>query len=367
MSPRSRAAAPVLAALVAVAVVVAVVVAARSGGRPGPAPPSPPLPVSLDLGGQSLDRCAIALGAAGLADRYPDRRAWRPLAVLFTGDVVVTLLEDEVPFVCVTGPRTVQVSAPAVAVPVGPARLVLATADGVLAAVAPPSGTVGVAVAGTDPPPVDGAGEGRRYLLRVTGVPLTRPDQLVVTAGAGPGMAPDRLARPALDLTDRPWVPADRPVATDDLLQRCLAAQPGTEDPRPWQAGHAIVHRRAAVLLVATSTGTVGGCTVGPDGATPLRVWRIGLIGDGPRPFTWLPRPGETLPDLGGDVAAGPVQPEVARMQVTDPTGRRWEASLAGGTFAVQVPAGAATDPRVLTVRALDGRGRLLYEGPAAG
>jgi hypothetical protein len=366
MSPRSRAAAPALAALVAVAVVVTAVVAAGSGGRSGPVPPDPPLPVSLDLGGQSLDRCAIALGAAGLAGRYPERRAWSPLAVLFTGDTVVTLLDGGVPFVCVTGPRTVQVSAPGAAVPVGPARLVLSTADGVLAAVAPASGTVQASVAGTDPSPVDGAG-GRRYLLRVTGVPLTRPDQLAVTVGTAAGVAPDRLARPALDLVDRPWVPGDRPVATDDLLERCRAAQLGTEEPRPWQAGHAMAYGRAAVLLVATSTGTVGGCSVGTNGATPLRDWRIGLVSDGPRPFTWLPRPGETLPDLGGDIAAGPVQPDVARMEVRDGTGRRWEASVAGGTFATQIPAGVAPDSRFLTVRAFDGRGRLLYDGPAAG
>lgn len=358
MRPRSRAMAPVLAALLAVAVVVLVVVAAGSGGRSGPVPPGPPLPVSLDLGGQSLDRCAIAIDASGLGGRYPDRRAWRILAVLFTGDTVVTLLDGPVPFACVTGPRTVQVSDPAAAVPVGPARLVLTTGPGVVVATSPLPVQVTVAGGGTQ------TGAAGRYLLRVTGVPLTRPDQLTVTVGSGGGAAPDRIARPALDLTDRPWVSDDRPAATDDLLERCRAARLGTEEPRPWQAAHALAYGRG-VVLVAISTATVGGCTVGPEGATPLRDWRIGLISDGPRPFTWLPRPGETLPDLGADIAAGPVQPDVDRMEILDRTGRRWEAGIAGGTFATQLPAGVAPDPRNLTVRAFDARNRLFYDGPA--
>jgi hypothetical protein len=383
MSPRSRAeppggaagdrrgtpAAPLLSALVAGAVVLGVGVVAGSGGRSGPVPPDPPLPVSLDLGGQSLDRCAIALGASGLAGRYPDRRGWSPLAVLVTGDSVVTLLDGEVPFVCATGPRTVAVSAPGAAVPIGRVQLLMTSAEGVLAAVAPADETVDVTVVGAEPSPV----EGSRYLLRVTGTPLTRPDQLAVTVtgpdGTGVTAPPDRLARPALHLTDRPWEPGDRPPTTEDLLDRCRSAQPGAEPSRRWHTAHVLEHRRAgrpAVLVVAVGTGAVGGCAVGPYGATPLRTWRLGLVSDGPRPFTWLPRPGEALPDLGGDIAAGPVQPDVARMEIVTGTGRRWEASLAGGTFATQIPAGVAPDPQGLTVRALDADNRVLYEGTAA-
>lgn len=362
--------APLVAALVAVTVVLLVGFVAGSGGRSGPVPPDPPLPVSLDRGGQSLDRCALALGASGLAGRYPDRRGWRPLAVLFTGDTVVTLLDGEVPFVCATGPRTVAVSAPGAAVPIGRVRLLMTSADGVLAAVAPADSTVDVTVPGTGPHPV----EGSRYLLRVTGIPLTRPDQLVVTVAGPDGTAvtapPDRIARPALHLTDRPWEPGDRAPGTEDLLERCRSAEPGAEPPRRWHTAQVLEHRpgdRPAVLLVAVGTGTIGGCAVRPDGVTPLRIWRVGLISDGPRPFTWLPPPGETLPDLGGDIAAGPVQPAVARLEVVDGAGRRWEASVAGGTFATQLPAGVAADPAGLTVRAFDADNRLIYDGPAAG
>lgn len=367
---RGSTAAPLVAALVAAAVVLGVGIAAGSGGRSGPVPPDPPLPVSLDLGGQSLDRCALALGSAGLAGRYPDRRGWRPLAVLSTGDTTVTLLDGEVPFVCATGPRTVTVSAPGVAVPIGRASLLMTSADGVLAAVSPADETVDVTVPGSAPPPAGGS----RYLLRATGTPLTAPDQLAVTVtgadGIGVTAAPDRLARPALHLTDRPWEPAGDPPTTVDLLDRCRSAGAGVEPPRRWQTAHVRELRRGgrpAILLVATGTATVGGCTVGPDGATPLRTWRVGLVSDGPRPFTWLPRPGETLPDVGGDIAAGPVQPDVARMEIGDGTGRRWVAGVTGGTFATQLPAGVAPDPARLTVRVLDADNRVLYEGSAAG
>lgn len=371
MSPRSRAVpAPVVAALLAAVVVVVIGVVAGTGGRTGPVLPDPPLPASLDLGGQSLDRCAIAIGAAGLADRYPDRREWRPLDVLFTGDTFVTLLDAEVPFVCLTGSRTVQVSDPGAAVPIGAGRLVLTSAAGVLAAVAPAEHTVDVTVSGTGP----ALAEGGRYLLRVTGVALTRTDLLAVTvaAPAGDGFRgpPDRLAPPALDLTDRPWESGAGPSATDDLLDRCRAAQPDTEPARRWRTAHVLAYRRGdrdAVLLVAITTGTVGGCSVDADGVTPLRGWRIGVISDGARPFTWLPRPGETLPDFGGDVAAGPVQSDVARMVVVPRVGRQWEASVAGGTFATQIPAGVDPDPRNLTVRVYDADNRLLYDGPAVG
>lgn len=366
MSPRS---APWIAALLVAAVVVVIGVVAGVGGRSGPVLPDPPLPASLDLGGQSLDRCAIALGSAGLADRYPDRREWRPLDVVFTGDTFVTLLDGEVPFVCLTGPRTVQVSDPGAAVPVGAARLVLTSVGGVLAAVAPAEHTVDVTVPGIRP----AVPRGSRYLLRVTGVALTRADRLDVTVAAPDGTgfrgAPDRLAPPVLHLTDRPWEPADGPRSTDDLLDRCRSAQPDAEPARRWRTAHVLAYRRgdrSAVLLVAITTGTVGGCSVDADGATPLRGWRIGVISDGARPFTWLPRPGETLPDVGGDIAAGPVQSDVVRMVVVPSAGRQWEASVAGGTFATQVPAGVAPDPRNLTVRVFDAENRLIYDGPAA-
>lgn len=359
---RLASAAPLLAALVATAVVVLVVLAARPGGRTGPLPPGPiaPAPVSLDQGEQSLDRCALALAASGLTERYPERGEWRSLAVLFTGDTFVTLLDGPVPFVCATGPRIVQVSAPSAAVPVGPALLLLTTSTGVVAAVAPARATVAV-----------GAGPGSRYFLGATGTAISRQDQLSVTVGDEAGTRvlgpPERLAPPALDLVDRPWEPGDGPVPAGDLLARCAAAAaPGP--PRQWRTAHVLAYRDGErVLLIAVSEGTVGGCSLGPDGVTPLRTWRVGLIGDGARPFTWLPRPGETLPDLESDVAAGPLLPGVVRLEVTDRTGRTWDASVAGGTFATQVPAGVASDAAQLTVRASDAGGRLLYEGPAAG
>lgn len=359
---RLASAAPVLAALAATAVVVLVVLAARPGGGPGPLPPEPvpPAPVSLDQGEQSLDRCGLALAAAGLTERYPERGEWRSLAVLFTGDTFATLLDGPTPFVCATGPRTVQVSDPSAAVPVGPARLLLTTPTGMVAAVAPARGTVAV-----------GAAPGSRYFLGVTGSAVTRPDQLAVTVADATGTRvlgpPARLAPPALELVDRPWEPGDRAVPAGDLLARCAAAAaPGP--PRQWRTAHVLAYRGGErALLVAVSEGTVGGCSLGPDGVTPLRTWRVGLIGDGDRPFTWLPRPGETLPDLEPDVAAGPLLPGVVRLEVTDRTGRRWDASIAGGTFATQVPAGVAPDAARLTVRASDAGGRLLYEGPAAG
>jgi hypothetical protein len=362
---RLASAAPLLAALVATAVVVGVVLAARPGGGPGPVPPEPvpPAPVSLDQGEQSLDRCGLALAAAGVTTSYPPRREWRSLAVLFTGDAFVTLLDGPTPFVCATGPRTVQVSDPSAAVPVGPARLLLTTSTGVVAAVAPARGTVAVGAVPTAP--------GARYFLGVTGAAVTRPDQLAVTVGDPTGTrvvgAPDRLAPPALELVDRPWEEVDGSVPVGDLLARCAAAAaPGP--PRQWRTAHVLAYRGGErALLIAVSEGTVGGCSLGPAGVTPLRTWRVGLIGDGDRPFTWLPRPGETLPDLEPDVAAGPLLPGVVRLEVTDRTGRTWDASVAGGTFATQVPAGVAPDAAQLTVRASDAGGRLLYEGPAAG
>ncbi|MBW0091269.1 hypothetical protein I4I73_20510 [Pseudonocardia sp. KRD-184] len=53
-------------------------------------------------------------------------------------------------------------------------------------------------------------------------------------------------------------------------------------------------------------------------------------------------------------------------MVVTAGPGASWGASVAGGTFATQLPAGVAPDPRGLTVRALDAVGRVLHEGAGA-
>src|SRR5918998_6266496 len=90
--------APWVAAAVAAATVLVVLLPAQSGQSPGPVPPAPvrPAPQSLDRLEQSLDRCAGALTAAGLADRYPERSGWRPLTQLFTAGTAVALLDAEV-------------------------------------------------------------------------------------------------------------------------------------------------------------------------------------------------------------------------------------------------------------------------------
>ena len=118
-------------------------------------------------------------------------------------------------------------------------------------------------------------------------------------------------------------------------------------------------------MLVTASRGAVGGCVLTPAGATPLRVWRIGLESDWPRPFVWLPEPGAELPDLGAGVAAGPVQDRIARLEITAAAGRSWAADLGGGTFLTHLPAGVPPDPRHLTVRAYDVDNHLVYDGPA--
>ncbi len=366
--PRRAATAVWASALTAAAVVVGAVVTAGSGGGTGPAPPEPIrlTPAPLDQAGQSLDRCALALDFVGLATRYPERADWRPLAVLSTGEVVVTMLDGDPPFVCVTGPRSVAVSDPASAVPLDTAELLLSTPAGVLAAVAPPRESVEVTPVGTDPP---GAA---RHFLRVTGTPISDADRLTATIDGPAGTrhlgTPERLAPPALDLVDRAWSPMTPPsTGTTDLLERCRA---GAEPvPRPWRTAHVLPYTlrgQPAWLLVAISTGTVGGCSIAPDEVTPLRVWRVGTIGDGSRPFVWLPRPGQALPDLAPAIAAGPMAPAVARMEIIADGGRSWDASLAGGTFATRIPDGVTHDPRELTVRAVDTRNQVLYEGPAA-
>lgn len=364
---RGRTLAVWLSALAATAVVVTVVLLAGPGRGGGPGPIRT-APAPLDQGGRSLDRCALALDSTGLAGGYPARADWRPLALLSTGDVVVTLLDAPTPFACVTGPRTVAVSDPGSAVPLDTARLLLSTPDGVLVAVAPAREAVEVGPVGAEP------AAPARHFLRVTGVAVTDPAGLTGTvtgpAGTRGPLAPGGLAPPALLLVDRPWQP-DTPTGTVDVLQRCrAAAEPGSDAAaRPWQLAHLLPHDRGgrpASLLVAISTGIVGGCSVGPDGATPLRVWRVGLGIDGPRPFLWLPRPGEPLPDLAPDLAAGSVMPSVARMAVSVDGGPRWAASLAGGTFATRIPDGVPRDPRALTVHVYDAADRVLYEGPAA-
>lgn len=364
---------PLVAAVVAAATVVLVTLAARPGGGVGPAPPVPvdPMPVPLDRRGLSLDRCAAAIEAAGLSSRYPDRADWQPIVFLFAGGAFVTLLEGEVPFVCVTGPTTVDVSDPESAVRIGTALLLLSTPAGVLAAVAPVGETVEVAPVGGRPPGLAAS----RYFLRVTAGPITDASQLVTAVGDPAGLrllgAPERLAQPALHAVDRRSVPADQSTGASALLRHCQAVRTGgTPAPGSWLPAQVLAYGRGdqpASLVVATSRATVGGCSVAPGEITPLRVWRIGTAGTGTRPFGWLPAPGAALPDLGTDVAAGPVEPGVTRMDVTAATGQRWHVSVAGGTFATQLPDGVPPDPRALTVRAFDADDRLLYEGPAVG
>jgi hypothetical protein len=346
-----------------------VLLPAAAGRSSGPVPPVPvrPAPQPLDRSQESLDRCAAALGAAGLADLYPARGDWQPLGRLSGGTMVVTLLAAEVPFVCVTGPTTVEVSDPRAAVPVDRALLLLSTPGGVLAAVAPAGARVEITVDGEYPA---GLTSGDTF-LRLTPRTITEAGQLAVTVGDAGGVrrlgAPERLPPPALRVVDRRAVPADPSPGAADLLRRCLA-EAGAVEGAGWAPAQVVTYRRAeqpASLLVAAggSGGSgIGGCSVGPGEVTPLRSWGPGSA-DGARPFVWL----TPLPDLDVDVVAGPVRADVVRMEVGVDDETRWPVAVGGGTFAGQAPAGTAKDPRALIVSAYAADDTLLYQGPAVG
>ena len=333
---------PVVAAGVAVATVLVAVLVARPA-----APTVPPLPLDPpppDRTALSLDRCAAALDRAQLGDAYPPRDDWRPVAVLAEPDLPVglraTLVDAAVPFACVTGPTTVEVSDPVAPVPVAGALLLLTAPSGVVAAAG--AGTVGILGAG-DPVP--------RWLLGrggAGGTTVVHDDR----AEPAPSVAP-----PALAVVDRRELPEDRSAEATELLDRCSV---GGVD-RYWVPA-VVLDGSPDTVLVATGAGLVGGCTVTSDGrATGLAVWRVGSGNDGPRPFVWLTAPGGGPPDL----AAGPAQARVARMEVTAADGTTWTAVIGGRAFATRVPPGVDPDPRALTVRALDAAGAVLFEGPA--
>jgi hypothetical protein len=358
--------APWVVAVLAAATVLVVLLPAQTGQSVGPVPPAPvrPVPPALDRLEQSLDRCAGALTAAGLADRYPERSGWRPLTKLFSGGTAVALLDAEVPFVCATGPSTVEVSDPRAAVPVDRALLLVSAPSGVLAAVAPEGARVEVTADGARPSSVSA----RPAFLRLAPRPITDAGQLAVTVGDDLGVRsvgpPERLAPPALRVVDRQSVPADGSAGAADLLRRCGSVD-GADGSGQWAPAQVLAYRRAeqpASLLVAAHGSGVGGCSVAAGEVTPLRPWGPAAT-DGPRPFTW-PAP---LPDLAEHLVAGAVRPEVVRMEADAGDGRRWGMVVAGGTFAGEVPPGAPVDPRSLRVRAYAADDTLLYEGPAVG
>jgi hypothetical protein len=368
---RWRGRAPWAAAVLAVVTVLLVVLPVRAGQEPAPDLPDPdpigPVPVALDRLEQSLDRCAAALDAAGLAGQYPERSGWRPVATLFSDTTAVALLEAEVPFVCAAGPSAVEVSDPRAAVPVDRALLLVSTASGVVAAVAPAGARVQVTAAGERPSGV----VAHRAFLRLVPQPITDAGQLTVTVGDEDGVrsagAPQRLAPPALRVVDRQVVPADGSSGAVDLLRRCLlaAGAAGAVGPGGWTPAQVLVHRldgQPASLLVAVDGSGVGGCSVAPGVVTPLRSWGPGSA-DGDRPFVWL----NPLPDVAADLVAGPVRSEVVRMEVRSGDGRGWRVVVAGGTFAAQAPPGEPVDPRALVVSAYAADDTLLYEGPAVG
>ena len=360
--------APWLAAVAAAATVALVLLPAQTGGTTGPVPPAPvrPAPEPLDRLGQSLDRCAAALEGAGLTDRYPERAGWRPLAQLFTTDGrAAALLDADVPFVCATGPALVEVSDPQAAVPIDRALVVLTSPDGVLAGVAPDGMRIEVTADGGRPSGL----AAHRNFIRLAAGPISDAGGLAVAIGDSSGIhqlgAPERLAPPAVRVVDRQSVPADGSGAAADLLRRC-SAQTGADASPDWTTVQVLSHRRddrPASLLVAARPSMVGGCSVAPGEVTPLLPWGAGVADGDARPFVWLALP----PDLAAGVVAGAVRPEVVRMEVAAGAGRPWRVSVAGGTFAGQVPPDSPADPRVLTVRAFDADGALLYEGPAVG
>ena len=247
--------APVIAAVATVAIVLLVVLPARPDPAGVPIPPAPvrPGPQELDRLGQSLDRCADALDAAGLAGQYPERTEWRPLAQLYRDGMSVTLLDADVPFVCATGPSTVEVSDPQAAVPVDRALLIASTPGGVLAAVAPDGARVEVTTDGERPSGL----AAHRNFLRLAPGPITHAGQLAVTVGDPSGVrtlgAPERLAPPALSVVDRRSVPADRSAGAAELLRRCLAQDDSDIAAAEWSTAQVMAYRRAdqpASLLV---------------------------------------------------------------------------------------------------------------------
>lgn len=341
---------PVVVALIATMTVVVAVLLARPAERgTAPYPPLPVDPSPPDRTSLSLDRCATALESAGLDD-HPARVLWEPLAQLVDDQVVATVLDARVPFVCVTGPTTVEVSDPAGAAPAGGASVLLT--GRVLAVVAPPGGTV--AVPGGVPGPVLlhrvddlgvddlGADDPGGGALVVDGVPI----------------GPVEPVPPALSVTDRREIPPDRSAEAMTLLQRCLGVAP----PDRFWVPALVMERDGATLLVLSGSATVGGCVVAPGRAEPVRVWRIGGPTDGPRPFVWLAAPPGAPPGTAG----GPSQQRMVRMQVTAPSGETWPAAVGNRVFATHLPPGVDPDPRTLTVRAFDADGTLLFEGPAA-
>ena len=343
-SPR-RSPWPVVTAVVAVLTVVLAVFLARPA-----APTLPPLPLPVDPSppdriALSLDRCAAALAVAELADGFPDRERWEPVARRIDTDVVAAVLGGPVPFVCATGPTTVEVSDPDAAVPIGAARLLLTAPSGLVAAAAAPGGTVaagggapGVAVLARGAAPADPAA----VVLEVDGAPAR----------------PDRLAPPLLRVEDRREIPIDQSAEAATLLARCQGAAPAD---RFWQPAVVLPHDDADVLVVSASA-VVGGCTVAPGRAEPVALWRVGTSNDGPRPFYWVTAP----PGAPADVAGGPAQPRMVRLELTAPDGRTWTASLGGRAFVTRLPPGVVPDPGTITARAYDADGALLYEGPAA-
>lgn len=339
---------PLLAAAVAAVTVALVVLLARPADPlVPPLPPDRSAPDRTDL---SLDRCATALVLAGTPGDYPDRADWRPVARTERAGVVATVLDGgALPFVCVTGPTTVDVSDPAAARPIGAASLLLTASSGVVAVAAPPGGTVTVSVGGQPRPPA-------RYVV-VAGDPVAPASTTV------DGVPVLDRAPPALHVEDRRVVPVDRSAEARNLLERCLAAGPAE---RFWVPAQVLALPGGGDLLVVTGSAVVGGCVVPPGPALPVEVWRIGGTADGPRPFVWLPGPGTVLPGLDGAVAGGPVQDRVVGMEVSDAAGRTWAAAVAGGTFVTIVPDGVDPDPRRLVVRAVDADGRVIYDGPAA-
>lgn len=359
--------APWVAAVIAVATVLIVFLPARSGqGSELPVPPAPygPTPEALDVTGQSLDRCAAALATAGLAERYPQRSGWRPLARVVRSSMSATLVDAEVPFVCATSPSTVEVSDPKAAVPVDRALLIVSTPSGVLAAVAPDETWVQVTTDGEQPTVL----AAQRYFLRVMSRPITDAGRLVVTVSDTGGVrsvgAPDRLAPPALRVIDRQVAPADQSAGAAELLRRCQAVADADQTPG-WAPAQVMAYLRGdqpARLLVAVRGSVIGGCSVAPGDVTPLRFWGSNAI-DGARPFVWR----DSLPNIPADMVAGPVRPEVVRMEVSDGAARRWAIAVAGETFVGRAPFGAPTDPRSLTVSAYAADGTLLYQGPPRG